>query len=179
MRSLWLVPCLCGVVACGASATPREPTTARKAEAASSPAEPAPSAEHAATSAEPPPEPAQAGGAQVPLPASVEAGDIRRDALLAVLAQGPGRFLQRVRVKADRDAQGRFAGWRLLELFPGEAAAPRVIAPGDTVLRVNGQSVERPEQLKTVWDSLAMSSELVLTVRRGATQSDVRYRIVQ
>jgi type II secretory pathway component PulC len=111
------------------------------------------------------------------LPPNYDAGEIPRDKLLAVLGAGPGRFLQRVRVKKASDDQGRFAGWRIVELFPGEAGA-NAIVPGDIVVRVNGQSVERPEQFKNVWDSLALSSELVVTVRRGAMQSDVRYRIV-
>lgn len=123
--------------------------------------------------AEPP-----AASASVALAPSVDGGEIAREELLDVLAQGIGRFLQRVRVSADRDAKGRFAGWRLVRLFPGEASEGQgVLQAGDSLLRVNGQSIERPEQLKTVWDSLATSSELILTVRRAEQQSEVRYRI--
>jgi type II secretory pathway component PulC len=169
MRALAIVVLCTGLGACGAS-TSQQASTAKK---------PAP-APKAAEAPAPPPAAAVAAAPAPPteLPANYDAGEIRREKLLSVLNAGPGRFLQRVRVKKADDPQGRFAGWRIVELFPGEADAASVLVPGDIVVRVNGQSVERPEQFNTVWDSLALSSELVVTVRRGATQSDVRYRIV-
>jgi type II secretory pathway component PulC len=172
MRALCLT--LLGVlliVGCGAS-TSQQASTAKKTA-------PAP-AVTPATEPEPAPAPTatQAAPAPATLPASLEAGEIRREALLKVISAGPGRFLQRVRVKRVLDDKGRFAGWQLVQVFPGEGDVSSPLRPGDTLLRVNGQSVERPEQFKSVWDSLALSSELVLTVRRGGQQSDVRYRIV-
>jgi len=160
--------CACFVAACGAS-TAQHASTAKKPVLVAK-AEPTP------PPATPPVVPASAEPS--PLPASLDAGEIQRDKLMAVLAAGPGRFLQRIKVKRDLDAQGHFAGWKLVQIFPGEAVTVPLVA-GDTLLRVNGQSVEHPEQFKTLWDSLALSSELVLTVRRGVQQSDVRYRIVQ
>lgn len=171
MRALAIaLSCACFVGGCGASSSQHASTVKKPAPA------PAPAAETAKT--EPPPAPQLDASAQ-PLPASVDAGEIQREKLMAVLAAGPGRFLQRIKVQRDLDAQGRFAGWKLVQIFPGEADIRTPLVPGDTLLRVNGQSVERPEQFKSLWDSLALSSELVLTVRRGVTQSDVRYRIVQ
>jgi hypothetical protein len=173
MRVLAIAVLCLGLAGCAAS-TSQQASTAKKPEA------PAPKTEAAAPAA---PAPAPAASAEVAaaptaLPPSYDAGEIRRDKLMAVLAAGPGRFLQRVKVKKASDAQGRFAGWQIVQLFPGEADGASVIVPGDTLVRVNGQSVERPEQFKSVWDSLALSSELVLTVRRSGQQSDVRYRIV-
>jgi C-terminal processing protease CtpA/Prc len=99
--------------------------------------------------------------------------------LLLVLEQGPGRFLQKVNIEPHL-ARGRFVGWRILALFPDEPATTRgVLQPGDTLVRVNGQSVERPEQFKNVWDSLATESQLVLQVMRAGKVSEVRHRIVQ
>jgi len=173
MRVLAIGVLCLGLAACAAS-TSQQASTAKKPQA------PAPKAE-AAAPATPAPATAPATSAEAApaaLPPSFDAGEIRRDKLMAVLAAGPGRFLQRVKVKKASDAQGRFAGWQIVQLFPGEADAASVIIPGDTLIRVNGQSVERPEQFKNVWDSLALSSELVLTVRRSGQQSDVRYRIV-
>ncbi|MDH5670815.1 MAG: hypothetical protein OEZ06_01615 [Myxococcales bacterium] len=131
-----------------------------------------------------PPQVAKVGDKQAPpseLPApgpsgSVEAGEIPRPQLFAVLADGVGRFLQRVQARPHLH-KGRFVGWRLIRLFDDE---PRqgVLRPGDTVMRVNGQSIERPEQFKNVWDMMATSSELVLDVRRGAQVAKLRYRIV-
>jgi len=173
MRALAIALLCTGLAACTAS-TSQQASTAKKPQA------PAPRAEATAPATPAPAPAASSDAAAVPaaLPPSYDAGEIRRDMLMAVLAAGPGRFLQRVKVKKASDAQGRFAGWQIVQLFPGEADAASVIVPGDTLVRVNGQSVERPEQFKNVWDSLALSSELVLTVRRSGQQSDVRYRIV-
>jgi hypothetical protein len=168
MRALAIAVLCIGLIACGAS-TSQQPSTVTK---------PAPAEPKAEAPAPPPAAPVAAAPAEPPtLPPNYDAGEIPRDKLLTVLGAGPGRFLQRVRVKKASDDQGRFAGWRIVELFPGEGGTTAIV-PGDIVVRVNGQSVERPEQFKTVWDSLALSSELVVTVRRGAQQSDVRYRIV-
>jgi len=170
MRALSIVLIRVLVIAgCGAS-TAQQASTAKKPPAP----KPQPAAEPAAPAAAAP----ESAAAPATLPPSLEAGEIQRQALLKVLSAGPGRFLQRVKVVRVLDDKGRFAGWQIVQLFPGESDMGSPLVAGDTLLRVNGQSVERPEQLKTVWDSLALSSELVLTVRRGGQQSDVRYRIV-
>lgn len=113
------------------------------------------------------------------LPAQLDAGDIPRPMLLAVLSGGVGRFLQNVQLEPQLD-RGRFVGWRVVALFERtpELKQRSVLRAGDTVSRVNGQSIERPEQFKNVWDSLATESQLVLSVTRGGKQSQVRYRIV-
>ena len=124
-------------------------------------------------------EPGAARGAPPPPVDQVEGGAIRRATVLAVLSSGIGRFLQKVPVEAHV-VQGRFKGWRLLRLFEEEPGAePGALHAGDTVLRVNGQSIERPEQFKHVWDSMATRSELLLLVERGGKQSEVRFRIVE
>lgn len=117
-------------------------------------------------------------GALAELPERVDGGEITRGTLTAVLSSGVGRFLQRVRAEPQLD-RGRFLGWRLLSFAEGDATLrSSVLHPGDTVMRVNGQSIERPEQFKNVWDSLTSSSDLVLQVQRAGKQSEVRYRIV-
>jgi hypothetical protein len=165
-RTLWSAAALVLLIGCGGSSSAAsKPTTPRK---------PAPAASPASSSAAPAPAPPVASpSAPATLPSLVQAGEIQRTKLLAVLSQGVGRFLQRVRVSGLRDAQRRFLGWQIDQLLDRD-----VIQPGDVLLRVNGQSVEHPEQLKSVWDSLVVSSELVFTIRRNEQQSDVRYLIV-
>lgn len=117
-------------------------------------------------------------GLSPPLPDRVEAGTISRPELLAVLERGIPHFLRRVEVEAERP-EGRFVGWRLLQLFPQDPALleASVLKPGDIVLRVNSHSIERPEQFKTVWDSLAGGSEIVFDIVRGDQPSRVRYLV--
>jgi hypothetical protein len=108
----------------------------------------------------------------------VDAGVIPRAALHAELSRGIGQFLRQVRTQPAL-ARGRFIGWRLLQLFEGRTDVHvLVLRPGDTVLRVNGHSVERPEEFKAIWDSLESAAELVLDIQRGGRASTLRYSIV-
>jgi hypothetical protein len=128
--------------------------------------------------AEPDAGPGVAAPASPAEPHYVDGGEISRARLLAVLEGGVGRFLQNVRVEPHLVA-GRFVGWRLVSVFGADAAAQSgALRPGDTVMRVNGQSIERPEQFKSVWDVMATQSELVLQVQRAGKHTKVRYRIV-
>ena len=112
-----------------------------------------------------------------PLPLELNAGVISRAVLQAELASGIGRFLQQVRAEPSL-ARGRFMGWRVLTLFPNRADIHvQVLRPGDTVMRVNGQSIERPEEFKSLWDAMAKADELVLDIQRNGRKSRLRYTI--
>lgn len=107
----------------------------------------------------------------------VNAGVISRAALRAELARGIPQFLRQVRAE-PAFSRGRFLGWRVLELFPKRSDIHvLVLRPGDTVLRVNGKSMERPEEFKTIWDSLGNAKELVLDIERSTQRSKLRYTI--
>jgi hypothetical protein len=99
------------------------------------------------------------------VPVIVQAGTMPRDSLVEVLDLGVARFLQHLDTRPLK-AQGRFVGWKLLAFFPGdERFSGGAVRAGDTVLRVNGRSIERPESFKTVWDSLY---ELRYVIEHGA-----------
>ncbi len=177
--------CACGSSVAGTATMPAkgkpEPSPAVEAPppAQSPTAQPAPDSgtqsEPGALAVAPPvvPEAAPPDG-----PARIEGGDIPRPVLLAVLSRGVGRFLQHVHAEPHL-VGGRFVGWRLVSLFEADPQLQRgALQPGDTVMRVNGQSIERPEQFKSVWDSLGTQSELMLQVQRAGKQTQVRYRIV-
>jgi type II secretory pathway component PulC len=104
-------------------------------------------------------------------------GVIPRAALKAELDRGIGRFLQQVRAEPVV-SRGRFLGWRLMTLFPSRGDVHvQAIKPGDVVRRVNGQSIERPEDFKALWDGLATASQLALEIERDGESSTVRYTI--
>lgn len=112
-----------------------------------------------------------------PAPSPIEAGVISRAALDAVLASGIGRFLQQVRAEPALSS-GRFVGWRVVTLFPGhDGGQVSALRPGDLVIRVNDQRIERPEQFKKLWDSLADAHEIVLDIQRDGKPSRLRYAI--
>jgi type II secretory pathway component PulC len=108
----------------------------------------------------------------------VQAGSIARTALRAELVRGIGRFLQNVKTEAVL-SHGHFVGWRLLALFPKRPDVHVLgIKTGDVLTRVNGQSVERPEDFKAVWDALETAKELALEIERDGQPSTFHYSIV-
>jgi type II secretory pathway component PulC len=112
-----------------------------------------------------------------PLPLELNAGVISRAVLQSELASGIGRFLQQVRAEPNV-TRGRFVGWRVVSLFPNRSdIRVQVLRPGDTVMRVNGQSIERPEQFMALWEGMAKASELVLDIQRDGRTSRLRYTI--
>ena len=109
--------------------------------------------------------------------AALKDGVIARRELLAVLDGQPGRFLQRVTPEAQF-VKGRFYGWRLQSFFPGDTRFQATdVHAGDIVLRVNGSSMERPEQLIEVWQALRRAKELVVEIDRKGTGKRLRWAI--
>jgi type II secretory pathway component PulC len=116
-------------------------------------------------------------GTDPALAQEVEAGAIPRSLLRAELSRGIGPFLRQVRTE-PAFARGRFVGWRVLDLFAGrQDVHVLVLRAGDTVVRVNGHSVEHPEQFKAIWDGAGDASELVLDIQRDGHASKLRYAI--
>ena len=112
-----------------------------------------------------------------PLPLEMNAGVISRAVLQNELKSGIGRFLQQVRAEPNV-TRGRFVGWRMVSLFANRSDIQvQVLRPGDTVVKVNGQSIERPEQFKALWDAMASATELVLDIQRDGRSSRLRYTI--
>ena len=177
MRCGWLV---CAALACGcapSSPIPPEPDEAQSTQTAG---DEATDATDSSTAQAPPPEPSSALPEAPPaLAEHVDAGTIERGVLLATLQEGIGRFLQQVQTRATFE-RGRFVGWRVVAFHETE---PRlgagVVRVGDMVMRINGHSIERPEQFKNVWDAMRTSGELVLEIRRDGRDSRVRYLVVE
>jgi len=97
--------------------------------------------------------------------------------VLAVLQEGAGRFLQKLKTEPHLEG-GKFVGWRIVRMFDQQPEMRgEVLRPGDTLIRVNGQSIERPEEFLHVWQDMRTSSELVLQIRRAGHDSTVRYTI--
>jgi len=105
-------------------------------------------------------------------------GTINRAALESVLEAGLGRFLQGVETEPQMEA-GRFVGFRLGSLFPGDARMASIdLRVGDVVTRVNGAPIERPEQALSVWNGLRVASELRIEYQRDGAERELRFEIV-
>ncbi|MBN1655279.1 MAG: hypothetical protein JXA30_16050 [Deltaproteobacteria bacterium] len=99
-------------------------------------------------------------------PAQSAAAPISRIALMEVLQEGIPHFLQNIEIKPEF-REGRFFGWRVLSLFPNDERFDRSsVKISDIVVKVNGEPIERPEDLKEIWDSLASASILCFTIFR-------------
>ena len=105
-------------------------------------------------------------------------GQIPRADLIPILDAGLGRFLQGVGTEPHLK-DNAFVGFRLTKLYPNDERFEGIgIGPGDTVVRVNGQSIERPEQAQQVWEGLRVSSELWIEFLRDGQPKEVRFSIV-
>jgi type II secretory pathway component PulC len=117
------------------------------------------------------PKPAELASAKLP------PGVIARTDLNQFLDAAPGSFLQHVESE-PRFRAGRFQGWKVTAFFPGDARFAGVdLRAGDVVTRVNGSSIERPEQLMQVWEALRTSKELVVDVERAGAPRTLRWSI--
>ncbi len=108
----------------------------------------------------------------------VTSGEIARVDLIPVLDAGLGRFLQGVGTEPDV-VEGRFQGFKLTRLYPDDERFQRLdLQPGDTITRVNGQPIERPEQAIRVWEGLRVASELMVEYSRNGEPREIRFAIV-
>ena len=124
--------------------------------------------------AEPPPSPAAAPEAAPAPPATCTAfaapGVLRRPVVARTVDAGMGRWLAGG-VTVDPDLRkGRFRGWIIRRLYPNDVCYREVdLRPGDVVLKINGKSLERPEEANDLFKSVATAPALVIEfVRDGA-----------
>jgi S1-C subfamily serine protease len=120
-----------------------------------------------------------------PAPAKVAAapevkappGALFRQDVNRTVDEGLGYFLQRVSVDADL-AEGKFRGFRIVELRPAEYWQGVDLKPGDVVTQVNGMPIERDIDAYQAFQSLRSADALRVTLMRGGVQRDLVYSIV-
>lgn len=101
------------------------------------------------------------------------AGSIWRDELIDSLNAGLGAFLQHVEVEASLE-EGRFRGFRVLQLIPPGYWEGIDLEPGDVVVSVNGLPIERETQAYAAFEALRSAKEIrVVTLRSGAPREVV------
>lgn len=145
--------------------------------------EPAAPVPPAASSADSAPEPAAA--AKQPTPPEPEATPrpprtIYRSELERATSRGPGYLLQQLAPQPYRPA-GRFQGWRITSLFPDDpalCASPCDLAVGDIIITVNGNNLERPEQLSQLFEKLPDLEQLEVHSVRDGKSRKVTYSVL-
>lgn len=105
------------------------------------------------------------------------AGALWRDEVDETVDAGLGWFLQLVEVEPSLD-NGRFKGFRIVDLRPSSYWQGVDLRPGDVVLRVNGKSIERDNEANEVFKSLKKENELRVKYLRAGRERELVYRIV-
>jgi len=94
------------------------------------------------------------------------------------LSEGPGAFLQNLSIDEHPVfLGGKFHGFRIAAL-QGEALRGVDLRPGDVVTRVNGFSIEHPEDAAEAFYSLRVASELRVEYERDGEPHELRFGIV-
>lgn len=104
---------------------------------------------------------------------------LKRAAIVRAVDAGLGRWLAGVDIVAAKD-KGRFRGWTIRRLHPGDPCYRQVdLRPGDVILRINGKTIERPEQANEVWGALRKAPALQIDYVRAGRPTSLTFRIAE
>lgn len=105
-------------------------------------------------------------------------GVLKRSAVARVIDAGVGSWLAGGAEVEEKIAKGRFQGWKIRRLYPGDPCYATVdLQPNDVVTQVNGKSVEKPEQAHDVLTSLRTAPELVVDFLRDGQPQKLTLQI--
>lgn len=113
-----------------------------------------------------PPPPAAPATSVQPVSYDVPPGHVHRAQLEEVLRQGPPWVLRQV-VPEEVIREGRFVGWRVL-VVPEQWE----LHSGDIVMRVNGMTIERPEDLWAAWMQVGSAPEIRIAYERNGAPKE-------
>jgi S1-C subfamily serine protease len=106
------------------------------------------------------------------------AGVLWRDDVVRTVDQGLGRFLQHAELEPALE-DGRFRGFRIVQLVPEGFWQGVDLKPGDIVTRVNGKPIERDIDAYEVFVSMKTADSIRVSLVRGGTPLEVALRIVE
>ncbi len=116
--------------------------------------------------------------AEAEVKVKVVEGQLSRRTLEQVMERGPQRFVAGLRVSPHLVA-GRFVGFRIDGFTAdGPLVNGRSILPGDVIVSVNQEPIERPEQFMRAWDVVKRADALRVRLLRGAQQLEYRWKLV-
>jgi S1-C subfamily serine protease len=105
-------------------------------------------------------------------------GTMSRSLLDEVVAQGPQRLIATLQVEPHM-VKGRFIGYRIVGL---SADSPllnsRSVLPGDVIMSVNREPIERPEQFMRAWEVVQNAKRLQVTLMRGSEHLRYRWKLL-
>jgi S1-C subfamily serine protease len=104
-------------------------------------------------------------------------GALFRQDVTATVEEGLGYFLQRVSVDPEV-IDGKFQGFRIVELRPVEWWQGVDLRPGDVITMVNGMPIERDIDAYQAFQSLRSAPALRVTFLRGGARRELVYSII-
>lgn len=104
-------------------------------------------------------------------------GSLWREDVNFTVDEGLGYFLQRVSVEPEI-VDGKFQGFRIVDLEPPDFWAGVDLRPGDVVTRVNGMPIERDIDAYEAFQSLRAAPSLRVSLVRGGMKRELVYAIV-
>jgi hypothetical protein len=103
--------------------------------------------------------------------------EVMRTALNEVLDLGPAPLLRGMEVKPMFRDQ-RFDGWEIVQFMHGETRFDGLdLMPGDVVGRINQVALIRPHHLGALWTELRSASAVIIEVRRGEEDFELRFDV--
>lgn len=113
--------------------------------------------------------------APLPAPSLGEVPVVPHAQLIAVLGRSVGDFLRQIEVEPEQQG-GAFVGWRIVTL-PESHPDWLDIRPGDVVTAINRMPLEHPDQAQQVWETLRVSSEVLIELQRNDQEFSIRIPI--
>jgi hypothetical protein len=130
-------------------------------------------------------DPSASASASAAPAAAIDTGpreSVTRGAVLATIKSGLGRFLAFVEVQEVLETHGRkrvFVGWRVVALRGPAGSWDGVdLRVGDIVTAINGFPIEREMQADAAFRSLAVASEIRVSLVREGAPTELRLSIV-
>lgn len=105
-------------------------------------------------------------------------GELERSRVKAVIDKGAQRFIASLRVAPHMRGK-RFAGFRIEGFAPDSPLVnSAAIRPGDVVVKVNREPVERPDQFMRAWEVVGAADSLEVEVLRGTQRYLYRWKLL-
>jgi type II secretory pathway component PulC len=104
-------------------------------------------------------------------------GTMARGTVAKVIEAGPQRFIASVRVE-PHTIKGKFIGYRLVGVATdGPLVNSQSVLPGDVIISVNHEPLERPDQFMRAWEVAKSANTLQILLLRGTQRLLYRWKL--
>ena len=105
-------------------------------------------------------------------------GTMTRAEVAKVIEAGPQRFIASLRVE-PHIVSGKFIGYRLSGVTTdGPLVNSQSVLPGDIIISVNREPLERPEQFMRAWEVAKSAPNLEVLLLRGTQRLLYRWKLI-